>query len=318
MLKIFKRYARSICCFAVCLFAISAVRPAQAAGKTLKIITKEDGDTINFLVENLDDTEVTATFTLEMTNLKCNQTLPYTCTLPAHKITEPFTLAPVKRGVTWKYNYTSQYTIGSSVAEHDDKYVYLLPFAPAAAYRVSQGYNGTFSHSGPDQYAIDFKMPIGTPVHAARQGVVVKVKMDSDLSGPNRKYQNDANYILIRHSDGTLANYAHLTKNGVVVKAGQEVNAGDLIGYSGNSGFTSGPHLHFSVFKTKSGSQRETIPVRFKTANSTGVTLVEGSTYKSFPNGRSIAPTIAILPTIAGSHKTALGAGAPGPKSGVE
>lgn len=314
----FNRYARTICCFAVCLFAILAARPVQAVGKTLKITTKEEGDTINFLVENLDDTEVTATFTLEMKNLKCSQKLPYTCTLPAHKITEPFTLAPVKRGVTWNYSYTSQYTVGSSVAVHDDSYVYLLPFAPANAFRVSQGYNGTFSHSGPDQYAIDFKMPIGTPIHAAREGVVVKVKMDSALSGPNRKYQNDANYILIRHLDGTLANYAHLSKNGVVVKAGQEVKAGDLIGYSGNTGFTSGPHLHFSVFRTKSGSQRETIPVRFKTADAPAVTLVEGSSYKSIPNGRSITPAIAILPTLAGSHKVSPGAGAPGLKSGVE
>jgi murein DD-endopeptidase MepM/ murein hydrolase activator NlpD len=73
----------------------------------------------------------------------------------------------------------------------------------------------------------DFKMPVGTPVHAARKGVVVKLKTDSSVGGGNRKYEDDANYIIIRHSDGTLGNYAHLQNNGSTVKVGQYVLAGD-------------------------------------------------------------------------------------------
>jgi murein DD-endopeptidase MepM/ murein hydrolase activator NlpD len=154
---------------------------------------------------------------------------------------------------------------------------------------VTQGYNGSYSHNGADQYAIDWKMPCGTPVHAARAGVVAKVKVDSSSGGPDRKYENCANYILIRHSDGTLANYAHLAKDGAKVKAGDVVEAGDLIGFSGNTGFTSGPHLHFSVFKTKNGKQRLSIPVQFQTASSGALTLVEGRTYKSIVPPKAVA-----------------------------
>src|SRR5439155_19393249 len=90
-----------------------------------------------------------------------------------------------------------------------------------------------------------------------------------------------ANYLVIRQPDGTLANYGHLQKGGIRVKAGQQVYAGDLIALSGNTGFTSGPHLHFSVFKTRpDGGGRASIPVRFKTADAPAITLVEGRNYK--------------------------------------
>jgi murein DD-endopeptidase MepM/ murein hydrolase activator NlpD len=146
---------------------------------------------------------------------------------------------------------------------------------------VTQGYNGSYSHSGPDQYAIDFKMPPGTPVHAARGGRVVKVKEDSDQGGPSRKFESCANYILIRHDDGTLANYAHLQQASSSVKAGDVVEAGDLLALSGNTGFTSGPHLHFSVFKTRAdGRGRQSLPVKFKTLDSARITLKESRSYK--------------------------------------
>jgi murein DD-endopeptidase MepM/ murein hydrolase activator NlpD len=125
----------------------------------------------------------------------------------------------------------------------------------------------------------------------------VKVKVDSNTGGPDRKFENCANYILIRHSDGTVANYAHLSKDGTRVKPGQVVEAGDLIGYSGNTGFTSGPHLHFSVFKTKSGKQRLSIPVKFQSANANCITLAEGKSYKCIVAPRAVAKARS-LPTV--------------------
>src|SRR6185436_10647851 len=206
-----------------------------------------------FFVDNREASEVTATFELQMVNLKGSQRLPFSATYPANQVTEAFTVSPVEETEPWNYSYTSHYTVGSMLAQHDDSCVYHLPFAPGATYKVTQGYNGEYSHSGSDQYAIDFKMPVGTPVHAARGGVVAKVKDDSSKGGADRKFENQANYVLIRHDDGTLGNYAHLSKNGVKVAIGQRVEAGDLIALSGNTGFSSGAHLHFSVFKTKDG-----------------------------------------------------------------
>jgi murein DD-endopeptidase MepM/ murein hydrolase activator NlpD len=84
---------------------------------------------------------------------------------------------------------------------------------------------------------------------------------------------------LIQHSDGTIGNYAHLLKHGVRVSVGQKIAAGAVIGLSGNTGFSSGPHLHFSVFKTKDGRERESIPIRFGAANEAAGRLVSGKVY---------------------------------------
>jgi hypothetical protein len=77
----FNRLTKYISILAACIGAVAGANPAQAAGKSLKISTKEQGEVINFYVENLEDTEVTATFTLNLQNLQCSQALPYTCTL---------------------------------------------------------------------------------------------------------------------------------------------------------------------------------------------------------------------------------------------
>jgi murein DD-endopeptidase MepM/ murein hydrolase activator NlpD len=257
--------------------------------KMVKVTTRKEGNLTHFFVENLEAGDVTATFSVGLDNLKGTVKFPYTSTYPPHQVTEAFTLSPLESNRGWGYTYTNQFTMGNHLAVHDHAAIYELPYAAGGGFRVTQGYNGTYSHTGPDQYAIDFKMPGGTPIHAARKGVVVKVKDDSDLGGPNRKYETCANYILIQHPDGTLANYAHLQKSGCRVKLGQEVRAGDLIALSGNTGFTSGPHLHFSVFKTRAdGGGRESIPVNFRTADASAITLVEGQNYKPLsPDGRA-------------------------------
>ncbi len=262
---------------------------AENSLKKLKITTQREGETTHFFVENTEATEITATFEMDLQNLKGSTNFPYTSVYQPRKVTEAFSVSPVRADTPWKYNYTSHYTLGSCTVKHDDRCVYCLPYAPGSAFRVTQGYNGTYSHTGPEQYAIDWKMSPGTPVYAARDGVVVKVKEDSDRGGPSRQFEGLANYILIRHADGTLANYAHLVKNGSQVKVGQHVRAGDLIALSGNTGFSTGPHLHFAVFRTRNGSERESIPVKFKTATDAAITLAEGHTYTSMPEVVNLA-----------------------------
>src|SRR5262249_37307753 len=93
------------------------------------------------------------------------------------------------------------------------------------------------------------------------------------------KYDPFNNYVLVRHSDGTLGHYCHLQKGGVTVKPGQFVKAGQLIAHSGNTGFSSGAHLHFSVFKTRDGRERISLPVKFQADNAQPVPLVEGQRY---------------------------------------
>ncbi len=171
--------------------------------------------------------------------------------------------------------------LGSNHALHDAAFVYRPPYAAGQAFCVSQGYDGAFSHTGPEKYSIDWKMPTGTTVLAARGGVVVAFKDDSAAGGADKKFESSANYILIQHRDGTIGNYAHLLTHGVKVKVGQTVETGEVIGLSGSTGFSSGPHLHFSVFKAKDGKSRESIPISFWTENGRETTLLTGQAYRA-------------------------------------
>jgi len=104
---------------------------------------------------------------------------------------------------------------------------------------AERAYRNNF-HTG-----VDFGVPIGTPIYAAADGVVVRV--DNNDRGISRflRYQY-GKYILIKHNNNLTTLYAHLSKQ--IVKEGNVVNKGQLIGYSGTTGYSFGPHLHFGVY----------------------------------------------------------------------
>jgi murein DD-endopeptidase MepM/ murein hydrolase activator NlpD len=247
----------------------------------IKVVSEAQGGLTQIFVENKETTDMTATIEIKSVNMDCSVPLPHTITVPAGSKTPAFTLKPKETGGDWSYNWVNHYTVGRVDAMHDDSALYTLPYMPGASFKVSQAYHGSFSHTGPDEYAIDWKMPEGTPVLAAREGKVVSVKDDSTRGGANRKYEDDANLIIVQHSDGTMAHYCHLKAKSARVKLGDKVRAGEMLALSGNTGFTSGPHLHFAVFKAKSGFGRETIPVKFRTAEASGITLLDGKSYKA-------------------------------------
>jgi len=265
---------------ALCFWPSPPTYGAVASEKTaVKVTAEREGAATHFFVQNSELSEVTMTFDFSTVNLKGDVTFPYTATFKPGE-TEAFTLAPVDTNTDWQYSYTNYYKLGSSVAQPDD-YVYSLPYAPGTTHRITQGYNGKFSHQGSNKYAIDWQMPQGTPVCAARGGLVVKVKDDSDRGGPSLKYDPFNNYVLIRHDDGTLGHYCHLQKGGVVVHPGDIVQAGQVIAHSGNTGFSSGAHLHFCVFMTQDGMHRVSIPVKFRDERGEAITLVEGGKYRA-------------------------------------
>jgi murein DD-endopeptidase MepM/ murein hydrolase activator NlpD len=120
----------------------------------------------------------------------------------------------------------------SEVTKNLDTYIYDLPFKKGTKYKVVRGYGGRFSHN--NKAALDFNMPDGTPVYAARGGTIYGFKDDSKEGGLLPKYNRKANYIIIKHSDGSFGCYWHLRKDGVLVKKGI-VAKGQLIGYSGST-----------------------------------------------------------------------------------
>eukprot|EP00949_MAST-11_sp_MAST-11-sp1_P004225 g4225.t1 len=103
------------------------------------------------------------------------------------------------------------------------------------------------THKGSLAYAYDFALPVGSPIVAARPGVIVACEERFTKGGVSKILKARANFVVIRHACGVYSRYYHLDSHGVTVAVGDHVDAGDLIGYSGNTGFTSGPHLHFDV-----------------------------------------------------------------------
>ncbi len=270
---------------AVAMIVLCGATPQKepTPDRMLNVSTEDVDGMTHFYAENLGVGNVTVTLDAHLANMKANKSLPCTVVVPGKQTVEVFSLSPVHEDSAWHYNYNFACNLGSAEAAHDERQVYELPYAPGSTFNVVQGYHGSFSHKGPDEYAIDWKMPEGTPVYAAREGLVVKSRDDSSEGGPNRKYQNAANGVFVQHSDGTIGVYLHLQKGGNNVKVGDYVKAGDLIGLSGNTGFTSGPHLHFAVYKLKSGTERVTIPVKFRTADSEAITLLNGHAYTATP-----------------------------------
>ena len=135
-----------------------------------------------------------------------------------------------------------------------------VPFACGRIYTVSQGHD-TGSHQHNDTYAWDFRMPEGTPIVAARDGVVRMSRGDSTLGGCDEKFAPHANYVVIQHADGLETQYLHFSA--VVVKSGEQVKEGQLIGFSGSTGWACGAHLHFKVARSVGkGWNNPSVPAR--------------------------------------------------------
>jgi murein DD-endopeptidase MepM/ murein hydrolase activator NlpD len=166
--------------------------------------------------------------------------------------------------------------MGSEVTKKTDTYIYNLPFAAGSIHKVVQGYGGWFSHKG--IAALDFYMPVGTPVFAAREGIVYRYKEDSEKGGCLPSYKKQANYLIIKHKDGSYGCYWHLRHNGVITKQGT-VQKGQLIAYSGSTGFVLAPHLHFSVKKRLNYKRDSFVKTKFNTTEGV-LFLKRGQTYE--------------------------------------
>jgi hypothetical protein len=136
----------------------------------------------------------------------------------------------------------------------DTSYVYWLPYEEGKTHRVVQGYYSSYSHK--NRAALDFKMRPGTPVHAPRDGIVIRVVEANDKGGLKKAYRQFANLIVLQHDDDSRTGYWHLQKDGALVNTGDTVKKGQQIGLSGNTGFTAFPHLHFIAWRSGGGTWR--------------------------------------------------------------
>jgi len=264
----------------LCLLGLSLTTSAQIVPKEVEIIKEQSGKAYRIYARNTNHCPVSVIFSFEAEN---------TCGQPsAHVLVEAqarkqflFEVAACDSRKAYKFNYRYTYWLGDiQLSSHNNDFIYTLPFSPGSSYKVMQGYFGDYSHQG--EYALDFLMPEGTPIVAMRGGVVVQVKQDSDKGGPNVSFANDGNYILIYHEDGTFATYFHLRKNGSLVREGARVRQGQRIAFSGNTGWSSEPHLHVSVLSYRpkvNAKNMITYSTFFKTSEQEKVILRKGKSY---------------------------------------
>jgi len=213
-------------------------------------------------------------------NVIIDTKLPHTHLVPAN--TEKLLIMTVKtkKGLKASFQYGFTFFLGDTEnAKHNDEYVYTLPFEKGTKILLGQGYKGKFSHQ--NIMALDFNLDKGSNVYAARGGIVAFIKEDSNRGCTSESCRDDANYIIIQHDDGSFGQYVHLKLDGCAVEQGQVVETGQLIGYSGNTGWSSGPHLHFEVFVPQNNFYM-TVPTKFQTAENKIEYLEEGNSYTAF------------------------------------
>jgi len=269
----------------LCLILLAAFPSAAAADQSCSdgiarvcIDTVQRNNSVAVSAINPATFEVTLTLNANLRNMTPSARLPFTRTLEGG-FHQPI-LTFLAGGGEWHWDYSFNWVVGALNVRHNDSVIYDLPYR--GTHTVIQGFHGTFSHTGNDEYAVDWSMPVGTPILAAREGVVIGTKSDSNQGGPDRKFADLGNFIFIRHADGTIGEYYHVRQGGAAVKIGDQVRRRQVIAYSGNTGFSDGPHLHFSIFRAVDGFKQQSFPMRFQTASGI-ISPVQGQTYVSPP-----------------------------------
>ncbi|WP_025112660.1 M23 family metallopeptidase [Pseudomonas sp. H1h] len=220
-------------------------------------IKKQKGTDVVFVRNDLyAPVEVALAFT-GMSNVRGAPAQTIRRVLPARSNTRLALLTAITGSKPLVYSPQFQYALGDP-AGAAQSYRYPLPWR-GGPFRLSQGANGQYSHYGPkNKYAMDIAMPVGTQIIAARAGVVVKTENSQSGRG------NDAsgNFVRVLHDDGTMGVYLHLKQGSVSVREGQRVTVGSPLALSGNTGNSSGPHLHF-VVQRNTGQGLVSIPYQF-------------------------------------------------------
>ncbi len=223
----------------------------------------------DIVVVNQNQAPVEVSFRLtEQTNVRA-QAIPAQWIVPAHSEIKIATLQPENAAAALRYDYQLRWQLGNPGARHNEAFAYLPPVPANSLFTISQGFNGTYSHSGEgNRYAIDIGMPIGTAIRAARGGSIAVVKDSYSDAGGSVENRGQTNAVYVLHDDGTFGVYAHLKRASALVRPGQRVQPGQIIAQSGNSGYSTGPHLHFAILRN-AGLKWQSVP--FLLASPSGV-----------------------------------------------
>ena len=265
------------------------ITPVHGTDDELTIITNDVGSRIDLTARTTVDSEYSVLITFNSLQNLSPSTSQTLFNVKGKGDTYLMSLNYITLSAGFSYDWKYVWNFGFSGENHNDDYIYRLPYSSGSSYSVGQGYFGSFSHEG--TYAIDWTLPTGTPIYAAREGRVLHLKEDSNVVGLTEEYTAMANFVLIGHDDGSQANYAHLQQNGALVEVGDWVSLGQQIGLSGNTGFSTGPHLHFVVKQQKSPTNSTSIPTQFSDKEGNILSLQEDDKY--FGSGDFTDPSLA-------------------------
>lgn len=237
-----------------------------------------EGQGVQLVAENTFYGPVQVAFQLSaMANLSASAPSSGMLVLEPRSETQLLLLERADPEQTMSLRYQFQYLPGRPDAEHRPDGPYRLPYALATEHHVAQAFPDTVTHADPaSQHAIDFAMPVGTGIYAARSGIVIDVASDYFEAGLDAARDGPrANIVRVLHDDGSMSLYGHLNWNSIRVIPGQQVARGEYIADSGNTGFSSGPHLHFVVQRNRNG-QMVSDPVQFSGPGGASVSIATG------------------------------------------
>lgn len=245
------------------LFLFTSICKAE---HKIKLYFEPSENGYNIYADNMEfcQMSVKIEFTIDNLRIKGGNNKIYVVDPQKNKqLLTQLTVYKKEKAYKFSFNYWTNYG-NHYKSEYDSDYAYNLPFGKLKSYFVDQGYNGDFSHQ--KEYALDFTMPIGTEITAIREGTVVKVIEENIKNCEEKDCIKFNNLIIIYHPDGTFVEYTHIKQNGSAVNVGDIVAQGQIIGYSGNVGWSTGPHLHLVVFLQKF-DKSVTLKTKFRTGS---------------------------------------------------
>lgn len=261
------RFSASLALF---LASFSSFADPQQYPFKLAMRAQSDGQVV--FAQNAGPAPILATVTLrDPVNAVVDHPSPIVVVVNPNESVPVATVRRAETGKGYRISTSYKFSLGDPDAKHDPAATYQLPFKAGQMIKIGQVLGGRIStHTGQDSHhAIDFSIPVGTPILAARKGRVVDVDQDFTKGGNDPALK--ANHVLILHEDGTLGMYSHFSTKRIDVSIGDKVEAGALLGYSGNTGYSTGPHLHFAVLtntRTPDGAAKYvSVPVEFVDGN---------------------------------------------------
>lgn len=239
------------------IFQLFGAAPEQ---QRTVFIEKRGGAQQDIVVVNQNQAPVEVNFRLTQQDNVRAQSIPARWIVPARSELKIASLQPQNVAVPLRYDYQMRWQLGDPSAQHNERFAYNPPVPAQSVFTIAQGFNGSYSHNTDgSRYAIDIGMPIGTAIRAARGGSVVSVQDGNSDGGNSTAYRGQTNSVYILHDDGTFGVYAHLRRGSALVRPGQRIQVGQIIAQSGNTGYSTGPHLHFAVLRN-AGLKWESVP----------------------------------------------------------